>query len=182
MPNAKSPAGQRLGTETSPVDQKIVQVLEQTVETEVLKRIGEPLRAVVHDAVREAIVAASHVEEVPAESTAEEAARTSNEPRRPKAGGRCAAVWDELDQLHKDDGVPSLKQIMAVGKRRKWNENNTRVEYYQWRRAHGIHGRNPFAAASNEVIVDRRKSRSAGAYAGPERRIGSRRETDRAAA
>lgn len=150
MPKTKSPAGQRPGTETQAADDQLVKVLEQTVETEVLKRIGEPLRAVVHEAVREAIVAASHIEAPAAQASAEEKsfapASEARDPHRPRAGGRCAAVWDELDRISGSKGVPSLKQILSVGKRRRWNENNTRVEYYQWCKFNGIQGRLSAAA------------------------------------
>mgnify|MGYP003397738038 CR=1 FL=1 len=133
-------------------------------ETEVLKRIEEPLRTVVQDAVKEAITTASKIE-------SEDKQPLKAEQQRPKTGGRCAAVWDELDKLNKNQKVPSLKQIITVGKRKKWNENNTRVEYYQWRRFHGIEGRNPLPSD----IMSRKKDES---YSGPERRVESRRERD----
>jgi hypothetical protein len=61
--------------------------------------------------------------------------------------GVCAQVWKELDRIQKRKPVPSLGDIMRVSSRRNWNENNTRIEYYAWRRAHGIHGRQTEAVA-----------------------------------
>lgn len=150
-------------------DNKIVEVLEKTVTTEVMKRIGAPLQAVVHDAVVEAIVAASHVGEVPAQAAqAEPKQEQDADPHRPKAGGRCAAVWDELDRLRAEDDVPMLSDIMKVGRQRKWNENNTRVEYYQWRKFHGIRGR----IGGIRVGAQRRFAINVPGYSGPDRRAG----------
>jgi phosphatidylserine decarboxylase len=59
----------------------------------------------------------------------------------PRAGGVCAAVWGELDKAQADGKVMSLQEVMKLSKRKKWNDNNTRAEYYRWRRAHGITGR-----------------------------------------
>jgi hypothetical protein len=64
------------------------------------------------------------------------------ESPRPREGGKCAMVWSELDRLRaKKNDVPTLADIMVISNAEGWNENNTRVEYYNWRRAAGIHGR-----------------------------------------
>uniref|UniRef100_A0AAU7B8W5 Uncharacterized protein n=1 Tax=Pseudomonas phage BL5 TaxID=3109218 RepID=A0AAU7B8W5_9VIRU len=156
---AKKPLS--VGTDEN-IDNKIVKVLEETVTTEVMKRLGAPLQAVVHDAVAEAIVAASHVEDQPAKAV--QAAQDAD-PHRPRAGGRCAAVWEELDRLRAEDDVPMLSDIMKVGRQRKWNENNTRVEYYQWRKFHGIRGR-----IGRRVGAPRRFPINVPGYSGPDRR------------
>jgi hypothetical protein len=148
-------------------DKKIVEVLEKTVTTEVMKRIGVPLQAVVHDAVVEAIAAASHTGEVPAQAEPKQV--QSADVHRPKAGGRCAAVWDELDRIRTGNGVPMLSDIMKVGRHLKWNDNNTRVEYYAWRKFHGISGR-----IGRRTTSPRRFVINAPSYRGPDRRaIGS---------
>jgi hypothetical protein len=68
--------------------------------------------------------------------------RPATPPRRPKRGGRCEAVWRELDRMEaRRKAVPRLSEIRKAGARKGWNENNTRIEYYQWRRSKGIHGR-----------------------------------------
>lgn len=62
--------------------------------------------------------------------------------KRPSDGTKCATVWSELDQLMKQkDEIPSLSEIQQIARRKRWNLNNTRVEYYNWRKANGIHGR-----------------------------------------
>lgn len=63
--------------------------------------------------------------------------------KTPKAGGKCAAVWDELEKQfsREPNKIPALDDIMRVGKSHGWNSNNTRVEYYAWRRHKGIKGR-----------------------------------------
>ena len=61
--------------------------------------------------------------------------------RRPSKGGVCEAVWAELDSMYAGGEVPTFAQILRVSKKKRWNENNTRVEYYNWRQANGITGR-----------------------------------------
>lgn len=61
--------------------------------------------------------------------------------KRPSKGGVCEAVWKELDAMYVGGVVPSFAQILRVSKKKRWNENNTRVEYYNWRQANGITGR-----------------------------------------
>lgn len=62
-------------------------------------------------------------------------------------GGLCRAVWDELNSMMTHDeatglaNVPTVAQIKAVAKEKGWNENNASIEYYQWRKFHGITGR-----------------------------------------
>jgi hypothetical protein len=124
-------------------DAKLVRVLEETAVHKVLERLEAALGPIVHEAVSEAIVHAMH---------ADGAAMPKAEPRSfapkgeavevklPKEGGLCAAVWTELDKLAKK-GTPELQAILKVGGRKGWNANNTRVEYYRWRQAHGISGR-----------------------------------------
>lgn len=111
-------------------DAKLVKVLEETVEGEVLRNIQRPLASVVHKAVMAAIRKA-------ASATAQEKVLV----QRPSPGGRCAAVWDELDRIYIEGHVPTLKQVLELGKEKRWNLNNTRIEYYQWRRSKGILGR-----------------------------------------
>lgn len=55
--------------------------------------------------------------------------------------GRCAQVWKTLDGLYQQNRIPTVDDILRVGRRRRWNPNNTRTEYYAWRRSHGIFGR-----------------------------------------
>ena len=44
----------------------------------------------------------------------------------------------ELDRVMKEVGdVPTLQQMFQLASDKGWNANNTRIEYYQWRRFHG---------------------------------------------
>lgn len=77
----------------------------------------------------------------------ESAAEPSNEPAkpdeaapaqvaRPVEGGRCAKVWDALDKAVKDKGeAPTLQEVQKLAKRKRWNANTARVQYYRWKSA-----------------------------------------------
>jgi hypothetical protein len=94
----------------------LVDVLEQTIHARVLKELDEPLHNIIHSAVRDAVTTASNV------------------PGKPVAGGRCREVWDTLDALTNITGeVPSLKATKELARRRNWNENTARIQYYRWR-------------------------------------------------
>lgn len=112
-------------------DTILVQKLEQEIVSEVLVGIDANLKQSVHKAVRLAILRA--VRSTPAKVTAA-AARNG----RPSPGGRCAAVWDVLDVAKEKGEIPSLSEVRKIAKRRRWNANNARIEYYQWRKHHGI--------------------------------------------
>lgn len=61
---------------------------------------------------------------------------------RPSAGGACAAVWGYCDAQMDAQGVPpQLKQVKSYAADMNWNINNATIEYYQWRKFHGIVGR-----------------------------------------
>lgn len=107
-----------------------VEVLEETTVNKILEMLEPSLREIVHKAVTEGVVHGNHTDTPP------------RAVHRPKAGGRCAAVWDQLDAMKTASGVvPELQSILKVGKRKRWNANNTRVEYYAWRKAIGVSGR-----------------------------------------
>lgn len=70
--------------------------------------------------------------------------------KRPSAGGRCRAVWDALDDYRKETGdLPTAKVVRELAADEGWNPNNASIEFYQWRKFHGITGRQPAAAASD---------------------------------
>lgn len=60
-----------------------------------------------------------------------------NGKSRPKAGGKCAAVWDYLD---KHPGT-TLKEIKAVAEKKGWSVGNAACELYAHRKFNGITGR-----------------------------------------
>jgi hypothetical protein len=58
---------------------------------------------------------------------------------RPRAGGKCARVWDIADSISKRTRKPAelaavLEQTDAEG----LNAGNTRVEYQRWRKFNGL--------------------------------------------
>jgi len=58
-----------------------------------------------------------------------------NGVRRPGSRSvKCAAVWEYLDANPK----LTIAEICEVGKARGWNDGNTKIEYYQWRKFHGL--------------------------------------------
>lgn len=129
------------------------------VETEVLHLLKEPLKDAVHEAVAHAV---EKVALHPTHPAAHKPAPADSAVKAPhKPGGVCAAVWGELDRLAAKGETPTLAQIQKVGKRRKWNVNNTRIEYYLWRKAQGIHGRIVQAASPEKGAVQHADQKSA---------------------
>ncbi|MFC3162442.1 hypothetical protein [Ciceribacter thiooxidans] len=54
----------------------------------------------------------------------------SSTPKRPKAGGKCAAVWDHLDV----NPTATVKELREVATAQRWNVNNAVCEFYAWRK------------------------------------------------
>jgi hypothetical protein len=62
---------------------------------------------------------------------------------RPSAGGKCREIWDYLDEVY-DGGkgpMPTAKMVKEAAEQCEWNPNNASIEFYQWRKFHGIKGR-----------------------------------------
>jgi len=57
-----------------------------------------------------------------------------NGVKRPGPGGKCAAVWEYLDIYP----TATAKEMREMAASAGWNLNNTSIEYYQWRKFHGI--------------------------------------------
>ena len=67
---------------------------------------------------------------------------TQNGVTRPSEGGRCRAVWDALDDYRAETGtIPSAAVVRDLAADEGWNPNNASIEFYQWRKYHGIAGR-----------------------------------------
>lgn len=66
-----------------------------------------------------------------------------NGVKRPSAGGACRAVWDALDAMVAAGEQPTSKEVKALAEQNEWNANNASIEFYQWRKFHGIRGRQP---------------------------------------
>ena len=69
-----------------------------------------------------------------------------NGVKRPSVGGACRAVWDFLDGVVKNTGIqPTIGLVKEEAEAAGWNVNNASIEFYQWRKFHGIRGRQPKA-------------------------------------
>lgn len=67
---------------------------------------------------------------------------------RPSAGGRCRAVWDALTTYQTETGeVPTAMVVRELAADLGFNPNNASIEFYQWRKYHGITGRAKKVAA-----------------------------------
>ena len=59
--------------------------------------------------------------------------------KRPSIGGKCRAIWDALDAYRTETGeLPTSKTVKELAADEGWNPNNASIEYYQWRKFHGI--------------------------------------------
>lgn len=59
---------------------------------------------------------------------------------RPSEGGMCRAVWDLCDALGDASNPPTVAAVKAAAPS-TLNATNVQIEYYQWRKFHGIRGR-----------------------------------------
>jgi len=57
-----------------------------------------------------------------------------NGVKRPKPGGKCAAVWSHLD----DHGNMEAKDLREVATAKGWNVNNALIELSVWRKFMGL--------------------------------------------
>jgi hypothetical protein len=60
---------------------------------------------------------------------------------RPSVGGKCRQVWDFCDRVMEGGQLPMPKQMREWAASKGVNENNAVIEMYQWRKFHGITGR-----------------------------------------
>lgn len=79
------------------------------------------------------------VEAAPAKRTIEKDRPKQNGVTRPSAGGLCRAVWDLCDAQGKP-GEVTLAAVKAAAPA-QLNPTNVAIEYYQWRKFHGVKGR-----------------------------------------
>lgn len=57
---------------------------------------------------------------------------------RPRAGGKCAAVWDALDKV---EGRVTAEQVRALAAEHGFDKTTAQVQFYRWRKFNGIAGR-----------------------------------------
>ena len=63
-----------------------------------------------------------------------------NGVKRPSAGTLCGQVWAALDAVHATR-MPVASDLDTIATTNAWNRNNVSCEFYQWRKFHGIKGR-----------------------------------------
>lgn len=96
------------------------------------------------------------VAEAVAEVVSEKAAKSVKAPKAAKPGkapaviqngvrrpgkGKCADVWNELDAMRASaNSIPTIHDVKALSEARGWNMNNTTIEFYGWRKFHGLNG------------------------------------------
>lgn len=73
----------------------------------------------------------------PAKSKAR--SETRNGVRRP-IKGKCADVWNALDNML-PNGVPTIGNVRDLAKANSWNVNNATIEFYAWRKFHGLNNK-----------------------------------------
>lgn len=64
---------------------------------------------------------------------------TRNGVRRP-IKGKCADVWNALDNML-PNGVPTIGNVRDLAKANDWNVNNATIEFYAWRKFHGLNNK-----------------------------------------
>lgn len=64
---------------------------------------------------------------------------TRNGVRRP-IKGKCADVWNALDNML-PNGVPTISNVRDLAKANGWNINNATIEFYAWRKFHGLNNK-----------------------------------------
>lgn len=113
---------------------------KQTTKSET-KKTGKPRAATVAvQAVQEqpAVQPAAAPQRAPSAPKTAPAPKAPREERngvkRPKPGGKCAAVWDHLDS----HGNMEAKDLRAVAEAKGWNVNNSLIELSVWRRFNGV--------------------------------------------
>ncbi len=115
------------------------------------KEVPASVQKPVHETIRENIKAkdvAPVVAKVKAEPTSskvgtkiEKHRPEQNGVKRPSVGGMCRAVWDFLDAKVAEGVTITAKDVKAWAPSQGWNPNNASIEFYQWRKFHGIRGR-----------------------------------------
>ena len=66
---------------------------------------------------------------------------TCNGVTRPSAGGKCRAVWDDLDVLAAAGTKPTAAQVRQLAAEQGWDKTTAQVQFYRWRKFNGISGR-----------------------------------------
>lgn len=122
-------------------DAEVKQVESVQVETEVEQVAPATESASVAETAQEVVEAAPAGKGIKIEKDREE----RNGVKRPSIGGVCREVWDYLDRIVAEGAVPTVGLVKLRAEKEGWNLNNASIEFYQWRKFHGIRGRQPKA-------------------------------------
>ena len=60
---------------------------------------------------------------------------------RPRAGGKCAAVWEALDVVMANGVAPTAARVREMAAEHGFDVTTSQVQFYRWRRYNGIKGR-----------------------------------------
>lgn len=79
------------------------------------------------------------------EKPAKVPAVVQNGVQRPKAGGKCHAVWAITEDLAaaNSGNMPDIAKVKAKAEEQGLNATNVSIEYYRCRQFHGVRGRQP---------------------------------------
>lgn len=124
-----------------------------TVSADAAANVGEQGAPEIATAVDAAPAEAAPVE-TPAAAPAPQPAKPTKAPpivangvQRPRAGGKCAAVWEITEALATGEGatrtMPTIEQVKAAAQAQGLNPTNVSIEYYRCRTFHGVRGRQP---------------------------------------
>lgn len=62
-----------------------------------------------------------------------------NDIQAPMKAGKCKAVWDACQEYYNNTGcVPSINEVIALPALKDSNINNTKIEFYRWRKFNGL--------------------------------------------
>lgn len=103
-------------------------------------------------------VEAASTNHAPAAAPQAEAAKPKRAPAvvqngvpRPRAGGKCHAVWAITEDLMSETGsMPDIATVKAKAAEQELNATNVSIEYYRCRQFHGVRGRQPAAKPAEQ--------------------------------
>lgn len=119
-----------------------VKQLEGMVEKVVTDLVAQRMPEVIHEGVHKAITEAQRVttpsaaQIAQAQADALHRARTQNGVKEPGVEGKCRDAWNALSVLSQKEPV-TVASARAVAQANGWNERNTVIEFYRWKRFHG---------------------------------------------
>jgi hypothetical protein len=61
-----------------------------------------------------------------------------NGVKRPAPGGKCDAVWQALDAMRAGNVEITAQAVADLAVAKHWNLANAQIEFYGWRKFHGL--------------------------------------------